>query len=100
MDKDRYEVRQLVKKLARKYNLTAEEVQKIVDSPYAFTHTKLKDLDLDMVKSRKEAEQLKTNFNYKCFGKLYFSWEAMLTRRKRQAIALELNKNKKNGSKS
>lgn len=92
MDKDKLRVRQLVLKLAKKYNKTAQEIEEIVNSPYHFTYEKLKEIDFDKVESEDEANELKTNFNYKALGKLYFSYPALVTRRKRIRNASKLNK--------
>ena len=96
MDNDKVKVRQLILKLARKYNMTAKEIEEIVYSPHHFTYEKLKEIDLDKVESEEEAKSLKTNFNYKALGKLYVSYPALLTRKKRIKNA-SIKLNKRNG---
>lgn len=93
MDKDKVKVKQLMDRLAYKYKISAKEIEEIVNSPYHFTYEKLKELKLDEVESEDEAKSLKTNFNYKAFGKLYFSWDALQNRRKRRDNALKINRN-------
>lgn len=63
----------VIKKLARKYDLTEDQVNSIIESPYAFTKETLKNLELDKELSREEVSKLKTNFIYKYIGKLYLN---------------------------
>lgn len=92
MDKNKALIKQLYFKLARKYNMTAKEIEEIVTAPHLFTYEKLKELKFDEINSEEEAQSLKTNFNYKALGKLYFSWPALQTRKIRQKNASKLNK--------
>ena len=92
MDKlDRIKVKKIIASLAKKYGLPTEVIQNITDSPYLFTYEKLKDLKLDNIKSEDEATQLKTNFNYKGFGKLYLNYPSLVARKNRQTNALKIN---------
>ena len=92
MDNDKLKVKQLIHKLARKYKMTAREIEEIVGSPYHFTYEKLREINFDEVNNEEEANSLKTNFNYKALGKLYFSYPALVTRKKRRTNASKLNK--------
>jgi hypothetical protein len=93
MDKvDKIKLKQLIAKLAQKYNLSEETIKNIVESPYHFTYEKLKDLDLDEVKSEDEANELKTNFNYKGLGKLYLNYPSLKARQIRKNSVSKINK--------
>lgn len=92
MDKDKVLVKQLYQKLAKKYKMTAREIEELVTAPHQFTYEKLREINFDEVESEEEAESLKTNFNYKGLGKLYFSWPSLQTRKNRQKNASKLNK--------
>lgn len=61
----------LVNKLAKKYNLTPEQVIEIKNSPFEFIRKTTKDLNFENINSEEEFNNLKTNFNIPRLGKLY-----------------------------
>jgi Glu-tRNA(Gln) amidotransferase subunit E-like FAD-binding protein len=92
MDKaDRIKLKQLISTIAKKYGLSAEIVENIVNSPYLFTYEKLKDMDFSKVESEEDANKLKTNFNYKGIGKLYFNYRTFEVNKQRKEEYLKIN---------
>ncbi|MGK2864880.1 MAG: hypothetical protein ACSLE0_23310 [Chitinophagaceae bacterium] len=92
MDKtDRIKVKNLMAKMAQKYKLPLDVIEKIINSPYWFTYEQLKDYNLDEM-SVEEAKALKTNFNYKGLGKLYLNPPSLKVRQQRRKDALKINK--------
>ena len=57
-----------------KYNLTEEEVIKIIESPFIFIRNKVKTLDMTNVETREEFEKQAKNFNIPFIGKLYANY--------------------------
>jgi len=62
-----------IKELAAKHNLTTEEVEKIVVSPYEFIQEQSKKIQFEDNLTKEEFSKLKTNFNIPSLGKLYAS---------------------------
>jgi hypothetical protein len=92
MDKaDRIKLKQLISKIAKKHGLSAEIVENIINSPYLFTYEKLKDMDFSKVESEEDANKLKTNFNYKGIGKLYFNYRTFEVNKQRKEEYLKIN---------
>jgi hypothetical protein len=92
MDKaDRIKLKQLISTIAKKHGLSAEIVENIVNSPYLFTYEKLKDMDFSKVESEEDANKLKTNFNYKGIGKLYFNYRTFEVNKQRKEEYLKIN---------
>lgn len=94
MDKtDIIKIKRLIKKLSNKYELSVEDVRKIVESPYHFTHKQLLSYNIKELKE-KDFENLKKVFLYKGLGKLYIS-EKLVSKREK----LRENINKVNNKK-
>lgn len=92
MDSNKVQLKKILKSLSLKYNMPVAEIEELVNSPYLFTHEKLKEIDIDSVNSEDEANLLKTNFNYMALGKLYLSWPSLKLRKKRIENASKINK--------
>lgn len=90
---DKIKIDKLIHKLGLKYNMRDEDMKELIESPYLFTHEKLKELDLSNVQSEKELDKLKTNFLYKAFGRLYVSFPLIARRNKQREKKINLNKN-------
>ena len=89
--KDRIKIKQLIAIIAKRYNLPEDVVENIVNSPYLFTYEKLKDMDFTEVQTEEDADKLKTNFNYKGLGKLYFNYRTLIVNRQRKEEYYKIN---------
>ena len=73
MDKlDKKKVDLLIHNLAEKYGLPRELIKQIVESPYEFSAEVIQELDMDGL-TEEQVNNLKTNFIYTGFAKLYLS---------------------------
>lgn len=70
---DEKKIKALIHKLGLKYKLSDEVIKNIVESPYEFSANIIKDLDLDSLSNETELEDVKTNFIYTGFAKLYIN---------------------------
>jgi hypothetical protein len=87
-------VKELIHTLGLKYQMSDEDIRTIVESPFLFSYLKIRELDLNNVKTEEELSNLKTNFLYRAFGKLYIS-NALLSRFHKQKIEGKNLNNKK-----
>lgn len=71
--KDIKRINLLIHRLGLKYKLSDKQIKEIVESPYEFAASKIKEIDLENVETVDEVTKMKTNFNFLGFGKLYFS---------------------------
>lgn len=71
--KDRIKYNKLLHRLGLKYKLTDKQIKELVESPYEFAQQKIKEIDLEGERTIEEVNNMKTNFNFLAFGKLYFS---------------------------
>lgn len=74
---DKMKVDRLIHSLGLKYNLSDKTIKEIVESPYEFAKTKLKELDFEKIESKKEFDKLKTNFIFRSFFKLVVSYKTV-----------------------
>lgn len=63
----------LIHKLGLKYRLTDDIIKEIVESPYEFSATVIKALKLDDLTKEEDLEEVKTNFMYTGFAKLFIN---------------------------
>lgn len=82
---DEKKLKTLIHKLGLKYKLSDKIIKEIVESPYEFSASIIKDLKLDELESEEDLSKIKTNFMYISFAKLYINPKALKRR---------LNKNK------
>lgn len=66
--------RQIINKLAKKYNVTPEQVMEIVELPFAYIRQEIKTISLNGDESREEFEEKTKNFNIPCIGKLHANY--------------------------
>jgi hypothetical protein len=96
MTKDEHKkIKALIHKLGLKYNLSDDVVKRIVESPYEFAHSILKEAKLDGIQSEDELGEHKTNFNFKALGKLYVNYPSLERREKQKEFINILNKSKR-----
>ena len=92
---DRKLIKMAIHRIGLKYNLTDKIIQQIVDSPYEFAYTILKEIEVDEIKTEEELDDLKTNFNFKALGKLYIAYPLVQRRENQIKRIINLNNNKK-----
>tara|TARA_R110000822_G_scaffold73853_3_gene177564 strand:- start:3295 stop:3600 length:306 start_codon:yes stop_codon:yes gene_type:complete len=80
---DKKKVTDLIHMLGLKYKMTDKEINDLVESPFLFTYLKIRELDLNNVETEEELSNLKTNFLYRAFGKIYIS-SGLFSRFKKQ----------------
>lgn len=85
--KDQIKINRLIHSIGLKYNLTDDEIRKIVQSPFEFTEQKLKELNekINNAAELEELKDLKRVFLFKSLCKLYICehrMESLLNRRK------------------
>ena len=91
---DKIKVDALIHSIGLKYNMQDADIKALVESPYLFTHETLKTLDVSEVKTEEELGELKTNFLYKSFGKIFVSFPLINRRNKQRENLINLNKQK------
>jgi hypothetical protein len=91
---DKKKVKDLIHTLGLKYKMTDEEIRSIVESPFLFTYLRIRELDFNNVKTEEELSELKTNFLYRAFGKLYLSTALFKQSRIQKKEATNLNNRK------
>jgi len=79
---DKKKVKNLIHTLGLKYKMSDEDIRTIVESPFLFSYLKIREIKFNEVEEEDLAE-LKTNFLYKSFGKLYLH-EPLFRRMKKQ----------------
>jgi hypothetical protein len=84
----------LYHKLSLKYNMSKQEIQDIVESPYAFTKERLNEIDVNEIQCEEDADNIKTNFIYKYIGKLHTNYKLINRRRKQSEAFKKINKKK------
>ena len=90
MDKiNQKKVDALIHKLGLKYKLSDSVIKELVESPYEFSALIIKKLTLDELEDYKEIENIKTNFMYSGFAKLFINPLAL---KKRLIKKIDLNK--------
>ena len=90
MDKiNQKKVDTLIHKLGLKYKLSDSVIKELVESPYEFSALIIKKLTLDELEDYKEIENIKTNFMYSGFAKLFINPLAL---KKRLSKKIDLNK--------
>jgi len=67
---DKKKVKDLIHTLGLKYKMSDEDIRVLVESPFLFSYLKIREINFNEVKEE-DLEELKTNFLYKAFGKLY-----------------------------
>lgn len=87
-------VKKLIHSIGLKHNLSDEVIKKIVNSPYLFAFQKIKELELDDIKTEEELDNIKTNFYFKNLCKLYLPFDR-LDRNHKQRDNLKNINNKK-----
>ena len=63
-----------INSIADKAELSRKEVEEIVLSQFSFIREKTGDMDLPKGLTRREFDNIKTNFNIPCIGKLYANY--------------------------
>lgn len=91
---DKIKVDALIHSLGLKHNMRDEDMRELVNSPYLFTYEKLKELNIDDVKTEEDLAELKTSFLYKSFGKVFVSFPLINRRNKQRENIINLNKRK------
>lgn len=76
---DKNKVDALIHRIGLKYNMTDQEIKKIVQSQFLFTYSELGKLDLKTVE-QEDLDNIKANFLYRAFGRLYIC-KTLLQRR-------------------
>lgn len=87
---DILKLKRLIKMLSEEYGLTVDEIKEIVESPYKFTHERIKTYNLRDI-NEKEFNALKKVFLYKGFGKIYISYNLIARRNKQRENTKKLN---------
>jgi|TARA_R110000851_G_scaffold296262_2_gene451347 hypothetical protein len=90
---DDNKIKALIHSIGLKYNLSDHIIKKIVESPYEFTALTLKELDLNEVKTKDELDNIKTNFLYKSFAKIYANFLLINRRNKQKENINKINLN-------
>ena len=91
---DEIRIKKLIQHLSLKYNVNADEIKEIVDSPYLFTKEKMKELDLRNIIEEKEWDSVKGTFMYRSFGRLYPNFKLFLRNQKQKANINRINNKK------
>lgn len=84
----------LYHKLSLKYNISKQDIKDVVESPYAFTKDKLKEINVNEIKNEDDAINTKTNFIYKYIGKLHTNFKLINRRRKQSEAFQKINEKK------
>ena len=63
-----------IEKISEEMSIPKEVVIKAIESQYEFIRKKTKELHFDPNLTREEFDEMKTNFNIPCIGKLYASF--------------------------
>ena len=63
-----------IEKISQEMSIPKEVVIKAIESQYEFIRKKTKELHFDPNLTREEFDEMKTNFNIPCIGKLYASF--------------------------
>ena len=63
-----------IEKISEEMSIPKEVVIKVIESQYEFIRKKTKELHFDPNLTREEFDEMKTNFNIPCIGKLYASF--------------------------
>jgi|TARA_R110000822_G_scaffold152112_8_gene291358 hypothetical protein len=92
MDSNQKKIAALIHRVGLKYNLSDAIIRELTSSPYLFTHTIVKELDLSEVKTEGELEEFKTNFYYKGLGKLHIPFNRVDRKNKQQSSIKDINK--------
>lgn len=93
---DSKKVKALIHKLGLKYKMRDEDIKHLVESPYEFSALQIKKIDLEDKTTVEEVDDLKTNFNYLGFGKLYFS-RLLVNKKFKQSNNIKKINSKRNG---
>ena len=70
---DQNKVKRLIHKLGLKYRLPDKLLKELVESPYEFSAEIIKKLKLDDLTKEEELEEVKSNFMYTGFAKLFIN---------------------------
>lgn len=85
-------VDKLIHSIALEYNMSDEEMKNLLYSPYEFAHSKIKELNLDNIRSEEELEKVKTNFLFRSFFKLVIRFRSIKARNSRaDSISKSIN---------
>ena len=88
---DKQKIDMLIHRLSLRYGLSKEIIKNIVDTPYIYADKIVRELNLDNVTTEEELKDIKTNFNFKGFGKLYVSFPLLENRNRRISNMNNLN---------
>jgi hypothetical protein len=89
---DEKKLKTLIHKLGLKYQLPDVVIKEIVESPYEFGASIIKQLNLDNIEDIQELDNTKTNFMFTGFAKLYINPIALKSRINKRKNKLNLNK--------
>lgn len=64
----------IVRELSIKYKLTEEQIAEIIESPFIFIRSVIKNINVNEVKTEEEFKLKTKNFNIPCIGKLYANY--------------------------
>jgi hypothetical protein len=66
-----------LERIAKIHNITLDEAKKVIESMYGFMREKIGELNVtEVMLSKEEFSNLKTNFNIPCIGKFCASYYA------------------------
>lgn len=88
---DDIKVRKLIHSMALKYNMSDEEMKNLVNSPYEFTHDKMKTFKLNEIETREQLNNTKTNFIFRSFFKIVVDWHTIKGKKHRKNNINKIN---------
>jgi hypothetical protein len=89
---DNKKIKDLIHKLGLKYKLSDDVIKEIVESPYEFGSIIIKKLELDELENIEQLDDIKTNFMFTGFSKLYINPAALKNRINKRLNKINLNK--------
>lgn len=89
---DRKKINDLIHKLAIRYNMSDEDMKRLVESPYEFAHSKIKELNLEDIETEEDFNKKKTNFIMPSFLRLVIDYKSLEARRNRRKNIKKINK--------
>lgn len=87
---DEKKIKALIHKLGLKYKLSDHLIKELVESPYEFSAERIRELRLDDLDMSANLEEIKSNFMYTGFAKLFINPLAF----RKKMIKNKLRKNK------
>ena len=94
MAKRNRKLRSVIHNILKDNNITEDQFNEIIDSPYKFTKDTIEELDLKEI-NEEDFNKLETNFIYKFIGKFYTEYKTVKATQNRVSTFLKRNKWKK-----